>query len=60
LGERFEEMAGRERIGGDELLRGRRRRKLGEFLEEAGGERRLAEGDGGLAHAVATDAFEDG
>jgi len=29
-------------------------------LKETGGKRGLAEGAGGLAHAVATDAFEDG
>jgi hypothetical protein len=60
LREGFEEMAGGKRIRGDELLRGGRLGEFGEFLEEAGGERRLAEGDGGLAHAVATDAFEEG
>jgi hypothetical protein len=60
LREVFEEVAGGKWIRGDELLRGGGLGEVGEFLEEARGERGLAEGDGGLAHAVATDAFEEG
>ena len=59
LREVFEEVTRRERVGGDELLRGGGLGEFGEFLEEARGNGRLAEGDGGLAHAVAADAFED-
>jgi hypothetical protein len=60
LCERFEEMAGGKWIRGDKLLRDGRLGKFGELLEQARGERGLAQGDGGLAHAVATDAFEEG
>ena len=60
LREVLEEMTGRKWIRGDKLLGGGRLGKFGEFLEEAGGERGLAEGAGGLAYAVATDAFEEG
>ena len=60
LREVLEQMTGRKWIRGDKLLGGGRLGKFGEFLEQAGGKRGLAEGAGGLAHAVATDAFEDG
>ncbi len=60
LREVLEEMAGRKWIRGDKLLGGGRLGEFGEFLEEARGERGLAQGAGGLAHAVATDAFKEG
>jgi hypothetical protein len=60
LREVLEEMTGRKWIRGDKLLGGGRLGKFGEFLEEAGGERWLAEGAGGLAYAIATDAIEEG
>ena len=60
LREVLEEMTGRKWIRGDKLLGGGRLGKFGEFLKETGGKRGLAEGAGGLAHAVATDAFEYG
>jgi len=60
LREVLEEMTGRKWIRGDKLLGGGRLGKFGEFLKETGGKRGLTEGAGGLAHAVATDAFEEG
>jgi hypothetical protein len=60
LREVLEQMTGRKWIRGDKLLGGGRLGKFGEFLEQAGGERGLAEGAGGLTHAVATDTFENG
>lgn len=59
LGEGLEQMARRKRIGGDELLGDGGLGQRCKFLEQAGGERRFAQGDGGLAHAVAPDAFEE-
>jgi hypothetical protein len=41
------------------LLRGGGLGEFGQLLEEAGGKRGLAQGEGSLAHTVATDAFED-